>query len=260
MVDKTKTTLCRWCGKSSSLIQAHIIPRRFYDDLAKDGGKVVILKPDRSKYTEISQSGIFDSGILCAACDAFLGKLDEYGYAIFKNAPTDQEHLVVDRDRMPVGYNLRCDDVQEAQKFLLSVLWRASVSSHDFFDKVSLGERYENRIRDIINNGERVTEGDFEFIVIRIFDHPYDGGLVPPWGGRWSDGIFAYVLYLPYFKIIIRADKRPFTDPFTACRFLEAVQPQALRLPYAGTSESRYISKVAAAFRDREAGRYTGLK
>jgi hypothetical protein len=255
VVDNTKPKVCRWCEKSTDLIQAHIIPRHFYDCLAKDGGKVVILKPDRSKYTEISQSGIFDTGMLCAVCDASLGKLDEYGYTVFKNAPTDEEQLVFNHEGIAVGYNLRCDDVQRAYKFLLSVLWRASVSTNDFFDKVSLGEKYERRIREIINNDERVMDTDFEFIINRIFDHPYDGGLVPPWGARWSDGIFAYVLYLPYFKILIRADKRLFTEPFTSCRFLEGVQPQALRLPYAGTSEARYLSKVAAAFRDREAGK-----
>jgi hypothetical protein len=258
MADKQKPQTCRWCGENRELIRAHIIPRSFYDDVRGETDKVLLLSPDKSKYTTVSQSGVFDPGILCATCDGFLGKFDDYGYKVFKRVPTDQEDLVVDRDRMPIGYNLRCDDVQRAQKFLLSVLWRASVTSHDFFAKVSLGDKYEGRIKHLIRNDEKVTEDDFEFIIMRIFDHPYDGGLMPPWGTRYDGIIFSYTLYLPFFKIIIRADKRKFLDPFSVCRFLEGAQPQALRLRYSGTSESRYISGVAASMRVRDAEREKG--
>ena len=216
-----------------------------------DDRHAILIKPDNSKYTETIQSGIFDRDILCAQCDAILGRLDEYGYTVFKSFPTDKDHLVVDRDRMPIGYDLRCDNVQKAQKFLLSVLWRASVTKHDFFSRVSLGDKYENKIRRIINNDEKVMPEDFEFIIIRTFDHPYDGGLMPPWGSRY-DGIYSYTFYLPHFKIIIRADRRQFRDPFSFCRFLEGSQPQAVRLKYSGTSESRYLQSVAASLRDRE--------
>ena len=254
MADKKEPQICRWCGDKHQLIRAHIIPRSFYDDVRGDTDQVLMLSPDKSKYTSVTQSGVFDSGILCATCDGLLGRFDDYGRAIFKRVPTDQQDLIVDRDRMPIGFNLRCDDVQRAQKFLLSVLWRASVTSNDFFSNVNLGDKYEARIREIIQNDEKVLEDEFEFIVIRTFDHPYDGGLMPPWGGRF-DGIFAYTLYLPFFKILIRADKRRFLDPFSFCRFIDGAQPQAVRLPYAGTPESRYISGLAASLRAREAQR-----
>jgi hypothetical protein len=254
MIDKQEPKKCRWCGEERQLIRAHIIPRAFYDDVRGDTDKVLMLSPDKSKYTTVTQSGVFDSNILCAECDGALGKLDEYGYTIFRRIPTDQNDLVIDRDRMPIGYNLRCEDVQRALKFLLSVLWRASLATHDFFSKVNLGAKYETRIRQLIQNNERVTDDDFEVVVIRIFDHPYDGGLMPPWGGRY-DGIFTYMLYLPYFKFIIRADKRKFVDPFSLCRFREGMMPQAVRLSYSNSSESRYINSVAASLRAREAKR-----
>jgi hypothetical protein len=91
-----------------SEIRAHIIPRAFYEAVMNDDSQALLLKPDQSKYTEVIQSGIFDRNILCATCDVFLGKLDESGYSIFKNFPTDQENLIVDRDRMPIGYDHSC--------------------------------------------------------------------------------------------------------------------------------------------------------
>lgn len=254
MADKQEPKTCRWCGEKRQLIRAHIIPRAFYDDVRGDTDKVLMLSPDKSKYTTVTQSGVFDSDMLCAECDGALGRLDEYGYKVFRRIPTDREDLVVDRDRMPIGYNLRCADVQKAQKFLLSVLWRASVTSHDFFSKVDLGAKYETRIRQLIQDDDPVTDDDFEIVIIRTFDHPYDGGLMPPWGGRY-EGIFTYMLYLPYFKFIIRADKRKFLEPFSVCRFKEGALPQAVRLSYSGSSESRYISSVASSLRAREAQR-----
>lgn len=244
-MDKT----CRWCSKGTELIRAHIIPRAFYAAIKGKADKMLVLRPDAKKYTEVSQSGIFDSGILCAECDGLLGKLDEYGLTVFKKPPTDSD-LVFDVNRIPVGYSLPCSDIRRAQKFLLSVLWRASVTTHDFFKHVKLGPKYEDTIREIVSTDGKVNEADFEFIVIRFFDNPYDGGLMPPWRGRYPD-VVGYNLYLPYYNFIIRADKRQFSDPFTVCRFREGAKPQCLRLPYAGTPESRYIQGIGISLRER---------
>lgn len=245
-----RKALCRWCEENTDLIRAHIIPRNFYNAVKDDTKVAILLRPQQSKYTEVSQSGIFDPGILCAKCDNLLGDLDNYGFQVFEKRPTDA-NLVFDQDGMPVGYDLHCDDVQKAQKFILSMLWRASITTHDFFDAVSLGAVNEDAIRGLIVAGTNVTEEAFEFILIHQFDHPYIGGMMPPTTSR-IDGILIYNFYLPFFKIIIRMDKRRLGFPFTVGHFRDKASPQCLRMPYADSPESAYMRGLAVALRARE--------
>ncbi len=232
--------VCRWCQRSAKLIRAHIIPKPFYEPIKGDSDKVVVLRPTEKKFTQYSSSGIFDPEILCAECDGLLGQLDEYGLQIFKNPPAEADRITV--GTLP-GYDLHCDDVQRAQKFLLSVLWRASVTSHDFFQTVSLGRKYEDKIRHLIANGEEVTEADFEFVAIRVFDHPSDGAVIPPFRVRFAN-VTAQQLYLPYFRFIIRMDQLRFPAAALLGRFKPGAMPQCLRLSYKDGVEARIIGTV----------------
>jgi hypothetical protein len=152
---------------------------------------------------------------------------------------------------MPIAYSIRCDDVQKAQRFLLSMLWRASITSHDFFRHVELGEKREDDIRLLLLSGTEVREADWEFVVIRFFDNPYDRGIMPPWKGRYPD-IEAYNFYLPYYNFLIRADRRQFHDDFSEARFLSRTNCLCLRLPFKETPEARYIGSIALSLRKRK--------
>ncbi len=235
--------VCRWCQQSTTLIRAHIIPKAFYVPIKGDSDKVVILRPTEEKFTQITSSGIFDSRILCSKCDGLLGQLDEYGLQIFIYPPSEADRIT---DGVLSGYNLHCDVIQRAQKFILSVLWRASVTSQDFFRTTNLGQKYEDKIRHLITSGAEVTETDFEFVVIRTFDHPYDGGIVPPFRVRF-EGVTAQQLYLPYFKFIIRVDQRRFPPIAAIGRFKSGAMPQCLRLSYKNGLEEKIIGSVTEA-------------
>ena len=237
--DKRQGT-CRWCQQRTTLIRAHIIPKAFYVPIKGEADKVVILSPTERKFTRFTSSGIFDPRILCSACDRFLGRLDEYGHQIFKSPPSESDRIT--QGLLP-GYNLHCDDVQRAQRFLLSVLWRASVTTHDFFQTVSLGQKYEDMIRHLITNDLEITEADFEFVAIRVFDHPIDGGIVPPFRVRFG-GVTAQQLYLPYYKFIVRMDQRRFPAMAALGRFMPGMMPQCLRLSYKESIESKIIGSV----------------
>jgi len=243
--------VCRWCQQSAKLVRAHIIPEAFYDPIKGDSDKVVILQPLELKAAQFTSTGIYDPQILCSKCDGFLGRLDEYGLKIFKHPPPESDRVTT--GFIP-GYDLHCDDVQKAQKFLLSVLWRASVSSQNFFKTVSLGQKYEDSIRHLIANGEEVTEAHFEFVIIRTFDHPYDGGFAPPFRVRF-EGVTALQLYLPFFKFIVRMDRRPFPLMARLGRFMPGAMPQCLRLSYKDSFEGRIVESVTRATRERKAAK-----
>jgi hypothetical protein len=251
MAEDKKLGMCRWCEQSTTLIRAHIIPEAFYAPIMGDSGKVVILQPSELKAAQFTSTGIYDPGILCSKCDGLLGQLDEYGLKIFKGPPSESDRVTV--GFLP-GYDLHCDDVPRAQMFLLSVLWRASVTSQRFFQTVNLGRKYEDKIRHLIDSKEEITETDFEFVVIRTVDHPYDGGFAPPFRVRF-EGVTAQQLYLPYFKFIVRMDQRPFPPMARLGRFMPGALPQCLRLSYKDSIEGRIVGAVTQATLERKAAK-----
>jgi len=232
--------VCRMCLKHRKLIRAHIVPKGFYKPIMSKKG-VVILSPTEKNFEQPTQSGIFDKNILCAECDARLGKLDEYGLSIFGKAPGKADLI---EGRLLPGYDLHCKDVPKAQKFLLSVLWRASISEHSFFYITDLGEKYEEKIRLLLLCEEPVREEDFEFTVTRLEGSPLAGAFMPPFAARTPEGINCYRLFLPFFSFMVRMDRRPFPPLLKLIRFTAASTPQCIKLNYAGSVEEKIFSKV----------------
>jgi hypothetical protein len=131
---------CRGYGcNSSSLINAHIIPRGFARDILKQSSYNLKISLDKVHRT---QHGIYDPGILCADCDGKLGKLDDYALEICRRFP--REHKV--RDGL---FEMSKVNGDQFATFVLSVLWRASITSRVEFRSVSLGP-YESEACEVV--------------------------------------------------------------------------------------------------------------
>lgn len=203
MTDKTKLKICRWCGADAELIRAHIIPEAFHALSPGADKRVAILSPDDSKFTRVRQAGITDPGILCGPCDRLLGKLDEFALTVFRSPPAESDAVQVGPAK---GYDLHCSDIPRAQRFLLSVLWRASVSSDSTFELINLPLPDLDRIRKLILSEQIPDEGEFEFLAIR-YDKPYfEGGFLPPWTSK-AGTVPVYNLALPCYQFMIRINR-----------------------------------------------------
>jgi hypothetical protein len=122
---------------STDLIKAHIVPRVFAKDVRGSQAHNWLISVDKVRHTQL---GVVDPDILCASCDGKLGDLDNYALKVSRRSHTIRrdglfEMLNVDGDRFA--------------KFVLSVLWRASITSRREVAKVALGS-YEDRARDVI--------------------------------------------------------------------------------------------------------------
>src|SRR6218665_2718976 len=121
--------ICRYCHEEKKLCDAHIIPRSFL-------GKRRFLKlSTENRFIDRSPKGPYDRGILCADCDRKIGVYD--GYA--------KELLLARLSHFSLRNGLLCIpqkefDYLQLKKFFISVLWRASISKHEAFSIVSLGE------------------------------------------------------------------------------------------------------------------------
>ena len=147
---------CKLCGEDKELCeQSHIIPNFMYQDLFDENNRMyaILSKEGKIKQRGYRKTGEFDKHILCHSCDnETLGKLDRYASLIlYDGYPKIFEHRA-GPDGMKYTY---CAEIDYAQfkLFLLSVLWRASISDRPLFREVQLGP-HEERIRQMLLNGD----------------------------------------------------------------------------------------------------------
>ena len=147
---------CELCGEEKELCKrSHIIPNFMYRDLFDEKGRMNLIQTKEGQY-EIKgfrQSGEKEGGILCPTCDnERLGKLERYASLILYGG---YSRIAEPRQTFDGLRYLYCADLDytKFKLFLLSILWRASISSKPLFREVSLGP-YEDEIRQMILSGD----------------------------------------------------------------------------------------------------------
>ena len=208
--------ICKLCLKDKKLIDAHIIPRGFYDFLYPDevdypgsSKKSLMILRSVGKATN-SQIGEYDQNILCAECDNGIGKYDDYAQIIFLR--TDP---VVFHESASKIENI---DYKRLKLFFISLLWRASISSRDFFKLVDTGP-FEDELRDMIIKEEVGSVNDFSLIFTRFRDdnpklkEVINRNMTVPLPHKFVDGVNCYIFYFPNrYKVFIKVDKRPLPE------------------------------------------------
>jgi hypothetical protein len=137
---------CLLCGKIGELATtSHIIPKFMYKGMENDKNKIGLttLKNNIKAETEIDYR-YFDKDILCLDCETIkLSQLDKYGNRVlFGDQKTKDlfKSTVLEYPNAKVCV-IENFDYLKLKLFLLSVLWRAHISSHVFFENVNLSSR-----------------------------------------------------------------------------------------------------------------------
>jgi hypothetical protein len=138
-------------------------------------------------------------------------------------------------------------DYHKLKLFFLSMLWRAHASSLAFFSHVDLGV-HETKLRSYISSGEAPPSNEYELILFYLFNQPQPPVIIPPWRHK-LDGVNVYRFYLPNLMAIIKVDKRPLASSLKPAVFRETPPHFLLPLPYAHSSEMRYIDRVTSLLR-----------
>ena len=105
-----------------------------------------------------------------------------------------------------IAWRIQRFDYRRIKLFFLSLLWRASVSTHAFYSRVSAG-RFERKLRDMLRAGDPGAPDDFAVSLAR-FDDPRLTGMLDPHADRY-DGIKYYRFYIAGFVAYIKVDRRP---------------------------------------------------
>jgi hypothetical protein len=108
-------------------------------------------------------------------------------------------------------------DYKKLKLFFISMIWRASVASHQFFSKVSLGQ-FEDIAKQHIANSDPGASEDFSTLLAKL-DHPLAKPILDPHEDK-SWGVDYYRFYLASYIAYIKVDHRP--TPMQLSQFIMA--------------------------------------
>lgn len=176
---------------------------RGFARLARGGGRTITMSHERVGLVN-PQLGYFDRTILCAECDNKLGAYDDYAVELCRTFPTRHNRIKRQLFEMPDV------DCAKVAIFVLSVLWRASISAREEHRTVALGS-LEERTRAVIFDALPLSAlPQFKLVVFRLESDHLDVSRFYTMPQRWRfRGLNVYGFSLNGFRFIAFMDARP---------------------------------------------------
>ena len=195
---------CKFCGNESTLIRAHIIPVGFFRRIRRGTKALEMITNRTGEYTTKSPVGVYDRTIVCSKCEAIWQEWDNYAQQLLAEEPLNGKAQY--HNNRKICFIVDNFDYMKLKLFFISMLWRASVSSHKFFSRVSLGEFEDITKQHIVNN----DPGDSEdlSVVLSKFNHPLAKGILDPYMYK-NSGVSYVRFYLASYVADIKIDRQP---------------------------------------------------
>ena len=176
------TRTCKLCRRERELCESHIIPEFVYAPLYDEGGKMVGFRfGEKGIRSRLLQMGLREP-LLCAECEQLINHdYEQPNVAFWRSLAAHESALEPSWTPFTApsgdsGVFVRGADYSSFKLFLLSMLWRASVSALPEFHDVRLGP-YEEPIRRMLLERSPGTKADYPCIVF-LFKEP--GAILPP--------------------------------------------------------------------------------
>ena len=179
---RSASSRCSLCREETDLIGSHIIPDFMWKRVYDDGHKIIALG-SKQKATRFQQ-GIREQ-MMCSDCDN--GILNRHyerpSVSAWRTlAGTDLDPNIQGARLIgPTGREFLTFsglDYRSIKLLMLSILWRAAVSTHDAFSQVNLGDDLQEELRAMILDGAPGSPDRFPFILYRL-EKPFDGITMP---------------------------------------------------------------------------------
>lgn len=139
--------ICRLCKEEKKLCHSHIIPEFFYKNIYDHYGRFYEISIDEDSRVNFEQKGAREY-LFCEDCEQHLNKNERYVNQFFFGG---KEIDMTIYDEYAVVHNA---DYKKFKLLQLSILWRASITSHSFFRHIDLGEEVEEQIQEMILDEE----------------------------------------------------------------------------------------------------------
>jgi hypothetical protein len=138
-------TVCALCLKSAELHDSHIIPNAYFRRMKRDNsGKLIVF--DSSDYSQARQSiESWSQYLLCGVCEQRISKWETASIKMLRKTGEEIKKSG-NHGALMQGY-----DYPTLRLFLLSILWRASISTLSEFAEIVLPSGYEENLRQTLH-------------------------------------------------------------------------------------------------------------
>ena len=234
---------CRYCeNPNNKLVKAHVIPEGFFRRMDDAGGTLRLLSENQEQYPKRSPIGVYDSTILCQSCEPLFGDWDNYAQELLTEEPKDSVQILA--NGLLVGYEVKEYRYDLLKLFFISVLWRASVSTHAFYEKIRLGP-YEAEARDFLRRRDPGNTEDFA-VTLAKFDDPLGKAILDPHPEKW-EGINYYRFYLGGYVAYVKTDQQPAPEPLSEFAMTPGKALRIIRRNLDRSDEKRLLYDIATA-------------
>ncbi len=161
---------CRLCRQQRKLCQSHIIPEWAYRPIYDEDSRAIAISSEDGRRSKV-QSGLWEH-LFCEDCETLFNRRFDQPFHRFWSSPR----------RFPLNLSntlaikISGIDHETTRRFLLSVLWRAHVSTKPILSAVKLGP-HADRIRHLLVADPGAALDDGYPIYCGALRDPDTGGL-----------------------------------------------------------------------------------
>lgn len=200
--------ICRLCLQEKELVKAHVIPEAFFVAINTDRSNPskLITNADK-KFPKKSPIGVYDKKILCSECESIFGMYDDYAISVFRDKKVAFKDLTINGKLE--GYLVE-SDYKKLKFFFISMLWRAGVSTHDFYAKVNLGPHQE-ALRVLVKERTETPPAKYSVLLAQFSDDPEIVPMLGPWRNKVEGGWHYNFVFYGY-QATIRVASHPLSS------------------------------------------------
>jgi hypothetical protein len=193
------------------------------------------------EYTKKAPVGVYDQTIVCSKCESIWQEWDNYAQQLLADEPLNGRPRY--HNNRKICYIVDNFEYRKLKLFFISMAWRASVSSHPFFSKVSLGQ-FEDIAKQHIANSDPGDSEDFSVTLAR-FDHPLAKSMLDPHAEKYSDVNYLR-FYLAGYIAYIKVDHKPTPMPLSQFAMAENRPLYIICRDFARSKELDLMKKLAS--------------
>jgi hypothetical protein len=166
--------ICALCKQTEDLQNSHIISEFLYGPLYDHIHRFHVVSADATERERHLQKGLREH-LLCKNCEQRLGRWENYT----KSAFIEGKGVQITKCRQAIAFSGL--DYRAFKLFQLSLLWRMSVTTLDFFKEVDLGP-HEERIRLALLNETPLSPGEYacHMVAVEVNQKPHFDWITPP--------------------------------------------------------------------------------
>lgn len=204
---------CALCSAKEKLVKSHAIPAAFFREADIGPETPRLYSNVEGRHPKRAPVGVYDR-FACAGCEKLFQAWDDYAIRLFIQGFGDFRRITIDKD--VAFFQKDTYQYSEVKLFFISLLLRAHLSCHEFYENVDLG-RYADTAKSAVLAGDPGEINTFTVVLSRWRiggeKENFAKVLVSPFREKW-DGVNAYRFYLGLTVAYIKVDKRVFDEAF----------------------------------------------